>query len=375
MSYEIDFIGVNDETAKKDADAICLRWRDGATYKIGVVDGGFEAHGIEMISHLNKYYFNDPQGMMRAINKTIDFLVITHPDQDHTAGIKVILENFSVKTIYMNRPWKYTKELYEFINDDRITYNSLMERLRSRYKTIAEIEDIANAKNIEIKDALQGTIIEDKILVLSPDIGFYLKCLIESEKTPLASDSNEHFGQKMIRKTREYLLTLFETWTNENRRENVVTNPENETSVVMRGIIDNSGFLLVGDAGIQGLNKAMDYMESIGEHIQDLISFYQIPHHGGRNNISSSVLDRMLGKISVEGGGKTYRSAIASVAMGSDHPLKMVTNAYIRRGVKTFKTDGNTFCHCEGDMPKRGWSNSKEIEFNNYVESWDEKTF
>ena len=54
MAYEIDFIGVNSEKSTKDADAICMRWRSGvsfdgtATYKIGVVDGGFEARRIKV---------------------------------------------------------------------------------------------------------------------------------------------------------------------------------------------------------------------------------------------------------------------------------------------------------------------------------------
>lgn len=53
MAYEIDFIGVGDDT-KKDADAIAIRWKDkNDNYKIAVYDGGLQAHGDKMVEHLN----------------------------------------------------------------------------------------------------------------------------------------------------------------------------------------------------------------------------------------------------------------------------------------------------------------------------------
>ena len=97
------------------------------------------------------------------------------------------------------------------------------------------------------------------------------------------------------------------------------------------------------------------------------VSFYQIPHHGGRHNFGPSMLDRMLGK-KVSNGCSKGKTAYASVADGSDHPLKMVTNAYIRRGVTPYKTNGNTICHHEGNMPDRGWFGIEAIKFADKVE-------
>lgn len=153
MAYEIDFIGVNSEKSTKDADAICMRWRSGvsfggaATYKIGVVDGGFEAHGDALVAHMNQYYFNDELNIKDITEKSVDFIVITHPDQDHTIGIKKVLENFSVKKIYMNRPWKYVDDLFDKINDGRITKESLARRLREKYKTIADCGETGYLRN------------------------------------------------------------------------------------------------------------------------------------------------------------------------------------------------------------------------------------
>lgn len=380
MAYEIDFIGVGADKATKDADAICLRWKNGNTifgtqaYKIGVVDGGFEAHGDAMVKHMNRYYFDDVDGNKDIDEKIIDFMVITHPDQDHTIGLKKVLDNFNVKKIYLNRPWLYVDDLFEKVNDGRITKDSLTRRLREKYKTIADIEDIAEGQDIPIYDAFEGSYVEDKILILSPSKQFYLDLLVESEKTPLQGSSElqqDGMFSKMVKRTKKLVLNLLETWDFETLREGETTSAENETSVILRGIIDGSGFLLTGDAGIRALDKAMDYMELVGENIQSDISFYQIPHHGGRHNVSPSILDRMLGE-KVKKGNTRDKTALASVAKDSDHPLKMVTNAYIRRGVNTYKTEGNVICHHNGDMPGRNWTTSKQIEFSDYVEEWDD---
>lgn len=249
MAYEIDFIGVNSEKSTKDADAICMRWRSGvsfggaATYKIGVVDGGFEAHGDALVAHMNQYYFNDELNIKDITEKSVDFIVITHPDQDHTIGIKKVLENFSVKKIYMNRPWKYVDDLFDKINDGRITKESLARRLREKYKTIADIEDMAKEKNIPIYEAFEGTHIEDELLILSPEKQYYLSLLVSSEKTPLEmSSALQHDGTllKFLASVKDFALNILETWDIETLRESETTSAENETSVILRG---KSGWL------------------------------------------------------------------------------------------------------------------------------------
>ena len=374
MSYEVDFIGAGSEV-KKDADAICFRCLDGSDdwghpiYKVGVFDGGFEAHGKKMIEHMNQYYFNSSSDR----EKVIDFVFVSHPDQDHTIGIKTILENFAVRNLYMNRPWLYADELFDKVNDGRMTRESLRRKLRDTYKTIADIEDIALEKGIAIHEAFQGDEIEGKLLIASPSRQFYLDLLVESEKTPLVEDKSplSMLFSDVIKGVKNYRYSLFETWTKELLREEVETSAENETSIILRGKIDFDGFLLVGDAGVRALNEAMDYLDSIGEDIRNSVELYQIPHHGSRHNVNPSTLDRMLGSKLPEGGTRGY-CAVASVAENSDHPLKMVTNAYIRRGARVPNTKGITFWYCKGNMPPRYCDNAKYVEFSHFVEAYEE---
>lgn len=105
MPYEIDFIGINEDS--KDATAIAMRWeKPGGGYTVGIVDGGFQAHGEALANLLETYYF--PNGE----KEVIDFVICSHPHDDHIQGLKTILENFTVRNLYMNRPWRHVEKLY-----------------------------------------------------------------------------------------------------------------------------------------------------------------------------------------------------------------------------------------------------------------------
>lgn len=163
MAYEIDFIGVAKDKAKKDADAISIRWNSlGGKQKVVVYDGGFEAHGIAMAENMDSYYFNNVH------QKVIDAVIVSHSDMDHTAGLKIILQRFEVKALYMNRPWEHVDDLFLRVNDGRVTKESLQRRLKENYSFIAELEDIASQLKIPIYNVFEGTKIIDDLIVLSP---------------------------------------------------------------------------------------------------------------------------------------------------------------------------------------------------------------
>lgn len=370
MGYEIDFIGVKSTKAKQDADAIVLRWKENNTYKICIYDGGFKVHGEEMVEHLNKYYFAD----VDESEKVIDAVVVSHPDKDHTSGLIEVFNSFKVKALYMNRPWLYAEELEGNKTDRRITEKSLGDRLKKRYSYISALEKAAMDNGTEIYEAFQGTVINERLTILSPSKSFYLGLVIESDKTPLVAESiteyHSIFGA--IRSIANYIKNLIESWTDEKLRENVTTSSENEMSTVIYGEMPNKkGILLTGDAGKRALTEAMDYAETNGVSIKNDVDFYQIPHHGGRRNITPEIMNRMVGEI-VEENESGNRVAFVSCAEDSDHPLQMVVNAYVRRGVKVYSNrNGCTIHHSSGKMPERlGWYSLKKIEFNENVEEW-----
>lgn len=363
MKYEIEFIGINQGQESKNADAICFRYYDNSLgrFVTGVYDGGFKEYGVALKNHLNKYYFSG------ETNPTIDYVFCSHSDQDHASGLEEILNSFQVGTLIMNRPWLYINELFPKISDGRITPSSLEHRLRETYPYINKLESIALENGIDIQEGFRNQTINEHLAVLSPSKEFYLQLLVASSKTPLQENAEE-----MLASVTENVKSATESWTNELIREDVHTSAENESSIIVLGDMQEEKFLLTGDAGIQALRSAADYAEDEG-NICNLneIDVHQIPHHGGRRNVSPSVLNRVVGNIIPEGTPET-KTAIVSVSTGSDYPKKMVVNAYIRRGAKVYVTRSNTLRHYYGDMPRReGWKSANKLEFSEKVEDWD----
>lgn len=362
MPYEIDFIGINEDS--KDATAIAMRWEkpDGG-YTVGVFDGGFQAHGEALTNLLDTYYFPDEE------KKVIDFVICSHPHDDHIQGLKTILENFTVKNLYMNRPWRHVEELYPYVRHHNLQQDGLKNQLRESYASLAELEELAIEKKVPIHDIFQGMVILDCLDVPSPSKEFYLEQLIESDKTPLRKDAS--LQERVMEFAKRTANWIRETWNSEELRENVETEPDNETSTVILGTMQEEAFLLTGDVGIKGLRKAIDYADSCGISLRNTVNMYEIPHHGGRRNVSPSILNDLLGEI-VEEGTETGKNALVCVGRNSDHPLQMVVNAFRRRGVKVYKASGSTVWHHQGFMPFRGWGNAPEVPFNSLVEEWED---
>ena len=153
----------------------------------------------------------------------------------------------------------------------------------------------------------------------------------------------------------------------ETLSEDGETSCENESSVVLYGNLGGRGVLLTGDAGIQALGKATDYATDLGF---DLITskFMQVPHHGSRNNVSPSILNRFVGP-KVGEGAATTKTAFVSASKDSEvHPRKVVTNAFLRRGANVHQTKGQSKRHSHNMPDREGWTASTPIPFHAQVE-------
>lgn len=80
-----------------------------------------------------------------------------------------------------------------------------------------------------------------------------------------------------------------------------------------------------------------------------------VPHQGRPDNLSSRVLDRIVGERQPRDQHGYTKSAFISAGRDTtpfDH--KIVTDALRRRGVMSFVTQGMQLHHAH-DMPERGW--------------------
>ena len=173
--FEIDFLGV--ETAKS-GDAITLRYSVNGTEGVHVVDGGYLDTGDQIVEHLKTYYGTT----------VIDHVILTHPDRDHANGLRKVLEQCTVRNLWINRPWIYADQLIDRFE----TYESveaLRRKLRSIYDATAILEDLAVAKKIPIHAPLQGQSI-GPFTVMAPSLGRYLDLIVDSAKTPEAVEES-----------------------------------------------------------------------------------------------------------------------------------------------------------------------------------------
>lgn len=281
--YCVRFFHVGNDTKGGDAILIELFDETGNPFVI-LIDGGYKETGEKICRYIKGMYDNP----------VIHLMVNTHPDIDHISGLKTILENdeFEVKRIVMNRPWKDAGLKPEHFKDGRITKNSLAERLRDEFTMADDIEGIAKEKKIPLDGAFQGcNLVSDVLTVLAPNKTSYEEFLLASEKTPesIVDEFNKKSYKKVELEEETYNGNGIIKWFDDEDTSEI-----NQTSLVFSLKIGKEHFLLTGDAGKATLISALDFYEnspcSIG--ICDF-TVVQLPHHGSRKNINPYILNRL----------------------------------------------------------------------------------
>ncbi|EFP0980655.1 ComEC/Rec2 family competence protein [Campylobacter jejuni] len=363
FGYEIEFIPVG---SGRSGDAILVRYGVQGNYKIMIVDGGTKESGENLVDHVKKYYKTN----------YVDYVVNTHPDQDHASGLTKVLNNLEVGELWIHCPWNYAKEIIEFIDDEknnytrdqRITFKSFERRLAgSYYKYAKELENIAKEKNITIKEPYKGCKIGD-FEVLSPSRDWHLfDLIINSDKTEgLGKTEDSRQKTLLFESLKDKIFNVVENLNIETLKDGGVTSRENESSVILYANFNGKGILLTGDAGNEALEKAYNFNPDIYKNL----SFIQIPHHGSRKNNSPKILNQIIGKI----GERPENSITAFVSAGENdenHPRRMVVNAFIRRGCKVIQTKGKTIQHFKNMPEREGWVSATPLSIFDKVESYE----
>ncbi|MEQ9406064.1 MAG: MBL fold metallo-hydrolase [Cyclobacteriaceae bacterium] len=347
-SLEIDFLAVG--TGERSGDAIAIRYGDFIDKQkqyVIVIDGGTVDSGKELIKLIKETYGT----------YYIDLIILTHPDGDHSSGLREILrdEEFTIAKFWMHQPWEHSEEIKNLFKDGRITSTSLSERLKDAYNFAYECEEIAKNRDIPIEEPFTGKSFNNgNITVLGPDEDYYTSLIPEFNKSPEQKTST---FSKALTGISEAINWVIESMTIETLDESSETSGENSSSAVILLKFAESSYLFTADTGVDALKRVLDYADLKGINLKD-IQFMQIPHHGSQRNISPSILDAI-----------TPKYALASASKDAPkHPSKKVTNAYKRRGTKTYATNG-TNVRVPNNAPSReGYSTMDEVPFYNQVE-------
>lgn len=355
--YEIDFLAV--ETAKS-GDAISLRYEVNGFYYIHVVDGGFTETGDALAEHVIKYYGNPD---------FIDNVVLTHPDGDHACGLKRLIESntFGIGQLWMNRPWIYVDDLLPHFKG-YTSRDALARKLREIYSHTADLEEAALQRGIPIRESFQGSVI-GAFTVLAPSKSRYLELVLDSPRTPdrvqTKASTLSALLENTLRSIGKVAVNLFRSAWGEETFSSNGTSRENEMSVIQYAYLNERKILLTGDAGREALTEAADYAPWVGLSLPGIDKF-QVPHHGSRRNVSTEVLDRLLGPRLAQrppDDWGLFSSMISSAAADLHHPRKSVIRAMRHRGGRVIATEGTTRYWFDGIDLRPNWSYSTSIPY------------
>ena len=161
---------------------------------------------------------------------------------------------------------------------------------------------------------------------VAPGKDRYLRCIVESERTPEAVSAYEPVQPPpgglagMLSAMTAYASAKW----GEERFSPEETSVENEMSVVQFAQVAGSRILLTGDAGRAGLGEAADHLAHIGVGLPG-INVFQVPHHGSRRNVSTEILDRLLGqRLWFPVVDSRFSAVISAAKDDSQHPRRTV---------------------------------------------------
>ena len=363
VPYEIEFFRVGDGAS--NGDAILIHWWDGQAWHIGIVDGGYEDTGWEMVEHIHRWYSEKP---------IIDFVVSSHPDNDHMSGLRVIMSELPVRELWMHVPWVHADRILHLFRSRRWTEDGLARELRRQYNYVVELVDLAQKQGTQIKLPFEGQKI-GPFTVLSPTVEMYEGLLPQFRDTPRPDqDMLQTLGHWITgigrRISKAILKDIPELWDKETLREGGITSAENESCVVLLGDLGAGNIFLTADAGLRALYASVNYAHQQQISL-DPLWLFQVPHHGSRNNISPSMLDYIIGPPVQEGQTRSPHCIVSAGKEDENHPRQVVVNALWRRGLKPQVTRNGLIRYQSGLKQRDGWTTVPPIPFSTAVERYD----
>ena len=361
MGFEVDFLAVGD--GERGGDAIALRFGNlngpRSQQIVMVIDGGWTETGTLLAKHIRDFYRTD----------TVDAVISTHPDDDHSNGLLVLLDELRVGNLFLHLPWKHADDIARMFRDDRVTDRSVREALRRSLDSACQLSKVAARKSIRVTEPFQGVNwLDGRLQILGPTVAYYESLLPHFRGTPEPKVPLFPFAPAR-RSVLAGLGRAAESIGVETLTDSGETSPENNTSAITFINADGRGLLFTGDAGMPALTIAADRLSALGISTASL-DLIQVPHHGSRRNVGPTILNRIVG--TKLGAPASLKTAVCSCPKASEkHPAKSVTNAFRRRGAPVYVTGGRNLLH-HRDAPGRGWGTAQPLPLFTEVEAGDE---
>ena len=348
---ELDILAVGQ--GEKSGDAIAYRFGDFSSPQnqyVVVIDGGSKESGAKLVELIKEHYSTS----------YVDLIISTHPDSDHTSGLRIVMDELTVGKLWMHLPWNHSERIRDLFHDGRITDESLKERMRKSYRYAYELEQMAIENNVDIEEPFAGTNFQNGVIkVLGPTEEYYEELLVNSAKSPTVKEDPvfESLGRTFTTLRSKVLNWVEETFEIELLDDSGETSAENNSSVVSLLEFDGRKILFTGDAGIPALENVINYANDNYIDISK-VDLKQVPHHGSHRNISPSIIDSI----------STDLAIVSAASKAEKHPSYKVTNAYLRRDTKVFTTEGQNMNYNHNCPLRSGYTTAQHYPFKTQVQ-------
>lgn len=244
---------------------LVIQYQKGGNKNVYLIDGGKKSDADTITERIKGLGFTH-----------IDYVINTHPHDDHAGGLVDIVKNTSLTfgEVWMHQSWTHIDTTAIC---DLLGRNSALKVLDKFERSLATQIDLANACNsrgIPVFEPFAGDTI-GAFKVIGPTNDFYLNCLARFNDVTSVKQWNEYLNTRPV-------TTLLNASMSEEGELGDVTSPENESSVIMLLEHENQKFLFCGDAGCGAFGDINDRHQA-GE-IKE-VHWMQAPHHGSRNNL------------------------------------------------------------------------------------------
>jgi len=231
-----------------------------------LVDGGPDDRILECLAKYVPFW-----------DRTIEAVVMTHPQKDHFGGLIDVFKSYQVETFFG-------------------------PGISSSSQAYQVLESQVGGSGAEVLNATGGVVIRLGLI--------HLDILHPSKEYLLANSTSTNMGDG------GGVLGAYTT-----------TKDPNEFSVVAILRYKKFDALLTGDIGPKISNLLIDkYSEDIGKEVE----YIKIPHHGSKNGVTKELLDAVEPEIGVISVGVKNRYG---------HPHKEVIKLLKDRGIEIFRTD------------------------------------
>lgn len=290
---------------------LVIRYYRGGTKDVILIDGGNTSDAesiVQRIKHLGITH--------------VDYVVNTHPHDDHAAGLVEIVKDTSLTfgELWLHASWTRIDANAIRAVLGRNSAKWVLEAFEKSLATQMALFNACCSRGISVYEPFAGVTI-GPFKVIGPTPEFYTTCMAKFSDLTTITQWNDYLSNSSLR---QLMVTLQKEAVQTEEDLGGVTSPENESSVIMTLDCGDKRLLFCGDAGCDAFGDIIARQQI--SHLHDM-HWMHAPHHGSRRNLWQEAITYFKPKtvfISSEGSRK--------------HPSLKLVNAFIKNGAKVYSS-------------------------------------